>query len=593
METSNLKKTLERMSGMPQEIRELLHSHLPFRLTDDNNKLNCINTSKQIETVSNKTFILDSPGMPFPIMEMGRKNREDISRDSFIDDQKINSGRVIKIIDERLKHLKGIYHSRLASRSEKRVVVLGAGPVGLRCAIGAALAGNKVTVIEQFKQDTRTRYLGLFEPEQQFLANLGAPLSMFVELSIKGVLKRLVTIADLQAFLAFIAYRLSIEIRWQTKAVVNKKELANGKLNYTLLNQKTGNTSHQDHKSFRASKHKQSKTTLNDYLEFDMIVDASGANSELRKSLVGENVTGFRELCQNGLDVDGNDFISYFSSLAPSGAEFINEQPHHMDYWKAFVEKIQTGHSDILDDICCFVGNIDKSVFRSDTIPDLDNNCPPDWIWKRFIKTISLEQEQERDNESDDIFRVHLEGPFPQKYHGQVLKAIQQEKNCLPTHVILAFLKASKMEDAIDTTGWESYCSIENSSAKSAHNTASLFNCKLTGIKTNLKQPTLWGKIAGSDSKEYFIAGDAAQTPWYRFGVGIMDGFYSGSIFDQLFFAAETDKHDLLLMWERYLRLRSVQILFSIYCHDQMLCDNKMMNQILEESGIILSNENN
>jgi hypothetical protein len=124
---------------------------------------------------------------------------------------------------------------------------------------------------------------------------------------------------------------------------------------------------------------------------------------------------------------------------------------------------------------------------------------------------------------------------------------------------------------------------MENGSKDPVQNTASMFNCQLTGIQTYPDQPSLWGVIPGTIDKEYFIAGDAAQSAWYRFGTGIMDGFYSASIFDELLRIDKTEKIRLVMRWERYLRQRAVQVLYSIYLHEQLLNESPFMYNLLEK----------
>ena len=62
-----------------------------------------------------------------------------------------------------------------------------------------------------------------------------------------------------------------------------------------------------------------------------------------------------------------------------------------------------------------------------------------------------------------------------------------------------------------------------------------------------------------------------------------MDGFYSASIFDELLRSDEIEKIRLVMRWERYLRQRAVQVLYSIYVHEQMLNESPCMHQMLEK----------
>ena len=157
-----------------------------------------------------------------------------------------------------------------------------------------------------------------------------------------------------------------------------------------------------------------------------------------------------------------------------------------------------------------------------------------------------------------------------------------RKKNRNPIDVAVAFLQTSGADRHIDQQAWNRYCSMENGSSKLAQNTASLFNCQLTGIHTSPDRASLWGLIPGTTDKQYFIAGDAALSAWYRFGAGIMDGFYSATIFDQLLYMDEAASVKLVMRWERYLRQRAVQVLYSIYLHEEMLKESSFMRQMLD-----------
>jgi hypothetical protein len=466
--------------------------------------------------------------------------------DRFPDDLQLAPGALRPCIAQRLDALARRYRAA-ACGPARRVLVVGAGPVGLRCAIGAALAGHRVTVLERHGRETRARYLGLFAPEQHFLADLGAPRSMFVELALKGVPKRLVTIADLQGYLEAIALELGVELRWGARASFTRRALAEGLVEYG--SHEPGGRSGQ--------------------VAFDLLVDASGTSSELRPLLVGDRVAGFRTLARDALAWDGTDPDRYFShEAAPGGAGFLAEPARQTNGWASFVDRASQLHPAILDSLDCFVGNFDPSIFRDGRIPDLKRHCPPDWIYERFTRPGSSE-----------LFRVHLEGPLPRGARRLVEQLGERGRG--PMDVIAAFLETAGASTAIDHAGWNRYRRLENSAAEPAHNTACVFRCRLAGVQTRPDRPTLWGQIPGADGTEYFIAGDAGQTPWYRFGVGIMDGFHSATVLDQLLRVDRGERAHRVLGWERYLRRRAVQVAFSLQLHEQHLRESEAMDELL------------
>ena len=525
--------TLERMSGMSATTRAALRSRAFWQQPPDAAPLSSVEATGAPGA--------DATGAPdsFAI---------DLAAacDRFPDDLRLAPDALRRCIAQRLDALARRYRAA-AGGPPRRVLVVGAGPVGLRCAIGAALAGHQVTVLEHRGRETRARYLGLFAPEQHFLADLGAPRSMFVELALKGVPKRLVTIADLQGYLEAIARELGVELHWGARASFTQRALAEGAVEYR--SPASGG---------RAAR-----------VAFDLLVDASGTGSELRQLLVGERVVGFRTLARDALAWDGTDPDRYFShEAAPGGAGFLAEPARQTAAWASFAGRASQLHPALLDSLDCFVGNFDPSIFIDGRVPDLKRHCPPDWIYERFSRPGSAE-----------LFRVHLEGPFPRG--ARRLVEHLRERGRGPTDVIAAFLETAGASMTIDRAGWHRYQQLENSAPEPAHNTACIFRCRLAGVQTRPDRPTLWGPIPGAADREYFIAGDAAQAPWYRFGVGIMDGFHSATVLDELLRVDRGERAHRVLRWERYLRRRAVQVLFSTQLHEQRLRESPAMLELL------------
>jgi hypothetical protein len=596
MKSTKLKYTLERLSGMPETIRKLIAS--PSFLTSPSAEFSANN---QIHTHHSGSSFVDkskhkidfSNFAPFSLSEIGEndipKQHQEIAGNQFIDDSLGDQNDFIKEVDRRLTNMRRHYRSKAANLPSRRILVVGAGPVGLRCAIGAALAGNQVTIIEQYGGETRARYLGLFSPEQEYLAGIGAPKSMFTEVSLKGIPKRAVTLPDLQLFLKTIALKVGVEVWLNSKAVFEMDSLKEGAIQCVFypsnLNPASHLTSQMTCLKDKHSKGMGQKNTV----KFDVLVDATGAHSDLKRILFGKQLVGFRTICKDELIFGGKDANIYQSKTAPAGAAFLFDQANKINRWEEFVEKVLEEHTDIVDNIDCFVSNIDRSIFSNNRSFDLSNYCPPDWIWKLIPRQINNDfTSQERfqrgsSGVNNDIFRIQFEGPFPQNFKGSRTIELLRKKKRAPKDIIATFIKTSDSEAYINKEGWNRYCNIENGSKVPAQNTASLFNFQLTGIRTNPDRHSLWGIIPGTKNKEYFIAGDAAQSAWYRFGSGIMDGFYSASIFDELLRIDENEKQRLVMRWERYLRQRAVQVMYSIYLHEQLLKDSPFMHRMLEE----------
>jgi len=162
-----LDQTLERMSGMAAATRAAIRSRAFWQRLPD------------------ATPVPGAEGPDIPGAPDSFAIGLEAPCDRFLDDLQLAPGALRRSIAHRLDALARRYGAT-AEAPPQRVLVVGAGPVGLRCAIGAALAGHQVTVLERYGRETRARYLGLFAPEQHFLAELGAPRSMFVELPSRG-----------------------------------------------------------------------------------------------------------------------------------------------------------------------------------------------------------------------------------------------------------------------------------------------------------------------------------------------------------------------------------------------------------------------
>lgn len=587
--------TLERMSGMPSTLRKWISCSSFFespRTEFPENQL--LNRQPLFPSFPETTVrAIDHPAsLPFCLSTSSANDlpyeNKHISGDQFVDDSRGDQNNFLKAVDDRIMNMQRHYRSNSHDSPAKRILIVGAGPVGLRCAIGAAMAGNRVAVIEQYESDARARYLGLFPPEQQYLAGIGAPKSMFSELSIKGIPKRAVTLPDLQLFLKAIALKVGVEVCLHSQAIFDKNDLQAGSIQCVfcppVFHQSSSDISQMVCLNGCQSSGMGQKQTLN----FDIIVDATGTHSDLIRTLFGTRVAGFRTIGRDGILLEGSDAATYQSREAPAGASFLFDPAEDIDRWAEFIQKTLQGHPDIIDTIDCFVGNIDRSVFGKNRSIDLSNYCPSDWLWKLIPKTLNHDvKSQEKFQRGsfgvdNDIFRIQCEGPFPQYFKGsRTIDLIYKTKRA-PIHIISAFVKTAGADSYIHKENWERYCSIENASKNPVQNTASLFTCRLTGIQTFPDSPSLWGVIPGSRDKEYFVAGDAAHSAWYRFGVGILDGFYSASMFDELLRVDKTEKARLVTKWERYLRQRAVQVLYSIYSHQQLFKEDLVMEKMLD-----------
>ena len=167
-EPSPPQHTLERMSGMPSTLRKWISCSSFFespRTEFPENQL--LNRQPLFPSFPETTVrAIDHPAsLPFCLSTSSANDlpyeNKHISGDQFVDDSRGDQNNFLKAVDDRIMNMQRHYRSNSHDSPAKRILIVGAGPVGLRCAIGAAMAGNRVAVIEKYESDARARYLGL------------------------------------------------------------------------------------------------------------------------------------------------------------------------------------------------------------------------------------------------------------------------------------------------------------------------------------------------------------------------------------------------------------------------------------------------
>ncbi|KAE9551592.1 hypothetical protein FO519_005199 [Halicephalobus sp. NKZ332] len=125
-----------------------------------------------------------------------------------VDDGKVNSKaqKLWSLLDKRRNHGEYLKQSPC---SKMNVLVIGAGPCGLRAAIEAALLGAKVVVVEQRDKFSRNNVLHLWEFVIQDLKSLGAKI--FYPKFCTGSIEH-ISIRQLQCILTKVALVLGVQI---------------------------------------------------------------------------------------------------------------------------------------------------------------------------------------------------------------------------------------------------------------------------------------------------------------------------------------------------------------------------------------------
>ena len=76
----------------------------------------------------------------------------------------------------------------------------------------------------------------------------------------------------------------------------------------------------------------------NNALNFDVLADATGTHSDLKRILFGKRIVGLRTICKDEIIWGGKDAAIYHSKAAPSGASFLFDQANKINRWEEFVE---------------------------------------------------------------------------------------------------------------------------------------------------------------------------------------------------------------------------------------------------------------
>jgi len=437
----------------------------------------------------------------------------------------------------------------------KQVVVAGAGPGGLTAAIECAGRGHKVTVLEKHGTPIRLRCVGLFRQEERFLSSLGAPRSLRSEIPASYADKSNIWLFDLIYFLRLVALKLGVVIYENCTAT-----LENGR----VIGRRTGTS-----EMIRRRGREVDEVLPELLLPCDVVVDASGGNSSLRSTLVGEdNVVCLSDKARYALERD-SDFQSYLEGQESELRTLDARLQGFPGEWERFVSLVLSKDPEIYDDPVCLVCSLERDIFRFTELPDLYKVglVPPDWVFAPTSYGDKMDDNRWHGLDEEQIRRVHFEGMFSR----------EAAKIGKPTwEIVETLLEAMGLKEEIDRQALSRFLSEQNTSPYSAHNTISFFHSHLTGVRTVSGKPTSWGTWEG---KEYFLIGDAFQSAWYRFGVGLHDACGGGHMVGD---ALQTrDRDEVVRAHEKEMLRRAVQSQYALYLNERQVSQHQVIKQAL------------
>jgi hypothetical protein len=146
-----------------------------------------------------------------------------------------------------------------------------------------------------------------------------------------------------------------------------------------------------------------------------------------------------------------------------------------------------------------------------------------------------------------------------------------------PVHILKSLLKNTSLAiHHADDPAWQQFEKEECSHKQAARNVVHFFLTKFDGYTTS-DIPVCGGtKPLNSKQVDYMIVGDAWLTPWFRFGVGVSDGWYGVEMlvkalsFNKRFSDPECAK--VLKCFETDMRHRALEYVAMIYCIRSQIC---------------------
>lgn len=471
-------------------------------------------------------------------------------------------------VDDLLSHRKRLLAPTLDARRPRRdVLILGAGPGGLMTAVQLGLRDHRVVVCEQHDAYTRNRFIGVYKDVAHLMAALGMPEAMTYDFThYRG--KRGMMLADIQTFLHAIALKLGVIIytgtvpRQISSEAVRSGQLELARSPRARLSNASGIGLTRWHRDAVAL------VRSGVCIRFDTIVEATGGRSGLREVLVGsENVVSLRHVAQAAAARDPS-LGSFFDDPEDHCAEFVeSEYGCPPDLRASFATALMGDAEEIPRELPCFVSNIDASVLTKPIRPtekaagvgariaERELDIPPDWV----VVECPLSDGR--------LTRYQIEGPLPQSFGfgGERVPTREWLDRVNPLSLLVRVLYAMGVPfDAVDRERLVDFAFAENSKGDASDVVATWLGT-FQGLRLGGDEPIWTGLVAGSDSLEYAVVGEALQNAWYRFGVGVDDTFAAAARFAEGGELAPDARRLQALRFEQVMLARAVQVLYHLY----------------------------
>jgi hypothetical protein len=462
---------------------------------------------------------------------------------------------------------KGKKYNPAPSAQSRTILIVGAGPAGLRAAIECALAGFTVHIFESRNRFDRCRFIGLFPHDMEYLMGLGYPVQLTYKVIYRD--KTGLMINDIQDVLSVIAESLGV---WFHKSPVELEYNKNGPVlkvpennlpefdtlvissgcrhNQILscLTGQSGRTSIDE----LAFTEKEKKVTL-----FDLIRSAT-------KIMEQTQGNPFKDLCfyrqaleDNAAAVPRLPVISFFSELTRTGAF----DPAKTDLHRTIGSIVKD--QALLQPLWGFVSNLPPYFYPSIPFDINDLNYPKDEQVPFDMIAVPFFDPKK----PDMALRFQCESSLAQ-FDGET--DLKKGRFDRPVQGLKSLLEETGLGIHPSDPAWQQFEKEECSHKEDSRNVLHFFLTQFDGY-INSGTPVCGGtRTLNHRQVDYMIIGDAWLTPWFRFGVGVSDGWYGAQMLlktlslNKPFSDPECAK--ILTRFESNMRHRALEYVAMIYC---------------------------
>ncbi len=477
----------------------------------------------------------------------------------------VSQAKKAKLLSELELSYKGKKRTQTKPAQSRTILIVGAGPTGLRAAIDCALAGFSVHIFESRKTFNRCRFIGLFPHDVDYLISIGYP----VELTYKVIYrdKTGLMINDIQDVLSVIARSLGVRFHCSAVELEFKKDgpvLKVHEENLPDFDTLVVSSGSRQNKLLSCLTGQQSRTPLGElaYTEKEKKVTLSDLIRSSTKIMAQTHGNPFRDLRfyrqalkENAASVPRLPVISFFSELGKS------LDPSKTDLHRPMGQLAED--TTLLRPLWGFVSNLPPYFYP--TIPfdvsDLnypkDEQVPFDMIAVPFFDP----------KRPDKALRFQCESSLAQFDGNTDFKTDRFNK---PVQVLQSLLKETGLAVHPSDQAWQQFEKQECSHKEDSRNVLHFFLTQFDGYAGS-DTPVCGGtRMLNNRPVDYMIIGDAWLTPWFRFGVGVSDGWYGAQVLlrtlrlNKPFSDPECAK--ILTRFESNMRHRALEYVAMIYC---------------------------